>query len=171
MNLHPVNPKELTLDVWNVFPARNALLTAGDRQNCNTMTVSWCQVGELWSLPVCTVYVRPERHTYTFIDQGDYFTLSIFPEEHKKTTMVYCGTKSGRDVDKIKDCGLTVCYGTGDAPFFEEAELVLVCKKLYAQDLDLSCVVAGDVVLPYYDGTHGGWHRSYIGQIVEAYIK
>jgi len=170
MNLHPVDPKTLSLDVWNVFNEKNALLTAGDRERCNTMTVGWCQVGRLWNQPVCTVYVRPERYTYEFIDAADYFTLSILPAEHKKTTMVYCGTKSGRDVDKIKECGLTVAYGVGDAPFFEEAELVLVCQKIYVQDMDAGCVVNGEHILPFY-GEQGGWHRIYTGKLVEAYIK
>ena len=58
-----------------------------------------------------------------------------------------CGGKSGRDVDKVKACGLTVRWGAGDAPFFDEAEWVLVCRKLYAQDMDPACVL-------------GGWGRS-----------
>lgn len=165
-----VDPKTLSLDVWNIFQEKNALLTAGNREACNTMTVSWCQVGQLWNLPVCTVYVRPERYTYGFIDAADYFTVSVLPVEHKKSTMVYCGTKSGRDVDKIKACGLTLAYGAGDAPFFEEAELVLVCKKLYAQDMDAACVKDEAAILPFY-GEHGGWHRCYTGQILEAYVK
>jgi flavin reductase (DIM6/NTAB) family NADH-FMN oxidoreductase RutF len=165
-----VDPRTLSLDVWNVFNEKNALLTAGDRNRCNTMTVGWCQVGRLWNIPVCTVYVRPERYTYGFIDAADYFTISILPAEHKKTTMVYCGTKSGRDVDKFNDCGLTLAYGAGDAPYVEEAELVLVCKKLYAQDIDVSCIVDGGPVLPFY-GEQDGWHRIYTGEIVEAYVK
>ena len=84
--------------------------------------------------------------------------------------MLYCGTKSGRDVDKFKDCGLTLAYGAGDAPYVEEAELVLVCKKLYAQDMDASCVVEDASILPFY-GEKGGWHRIYTGKIVEAYMK
>ena len=167
--MRPVDPKTLSLDVWNIFNEKNALVTAGDRERCNTMTVSWCQVGTLWNRPVCTVYVRPERYTYGFMEAADHFTVSILPAEHTKTTMVYCGTKSGRDVDKIKDCGLTLAYGAGDAPYVEEAELVLVCRKLYAQDLTAGSVV-DETILPFY-GVPGGWHRSYTGQIVEAYIK
>ena len=87
-----------------------------------------------------------------------------------KTAMSLCGTKSGRDMDKIKECGLTVRTGTGGAPFFEEAELVLVCRTLYVQDLDPACALpAGEEkVLPNY-GAKGGWHRAYTGEIVEAY--
>ncbi|MBE6995537.1 MAG: flavin reductase family protein [Ruminococcaceae bacterium] len=168
MNLHLADPKTLTPEIFRIFVERGALLTAGDRAGCNTMTVGWCQAGTLWNVPTCTVYVRPERYTYAFMEANDYFTVSVFPEGSKKI-MAYCGSKSGRDTDKIEDCDLTLCYGEGDAPFFEEAELVLVCKKIYAQDLDAACVVQDDPILPFYQ--KGGWHRAYTGKVVEAYIR
>ena len=75
-------------------------------------------------------------------------------------------------MDKIVSCGLTVRYGDGDAPFFDEAERVLVCRKLFVQDMAPENVLpAGEaVVLPQY-GAKGGWHRIYTGQIVEAYTR
>ena len=132
------------------------------------MTIGWCQLGRLWSIPVCTVYVRPERYTYAFMESHDYFTVSVLPLSDRQTAQV-CGTKSGRDIDKIKECGLTLRRGAGDAPFFDEAEWVLVCRKLYAQDLDESCVL-DERVLHHY-GAKGGWHRAYTGEVVEAYTK
>ena len=168
MKLHPADFKTLTPEVFRVFGTQNALLTAGDRDVCNTMTIGWCQLGRLWSIPVCTVYVRPERYTYAFMESHDYFTVSVLPLSDRQTAQV-CGTKSGRDIDKIKECGLTLRRGAGDAPFFDEAEWVLVCRKLYAQDLDESCVLA-ERVLHHY-GAKGGWHRAYTGEVVEAYTK
>lgn len=168
MKLHSVEPRALSPELLRAFGTKNALLTAGDREKCNTMTIGWCQTGRLWNLPVCTVYVRPERYTYRFMEERDYFTVSVLPESEKQT-MALCGTQSGRDVDKIQACGLTLRYGAGDAPFFEEAEAVLVCRKLYVQDMDGDCVVAGgEKILPFY-GEAGGWHRIYTGEIVEAY--
>ena len=160
MKLHPADFKTLTPEVFRVFGTQNALLTAGDRDVCNTMTIGWCQLGRLWSIPVCTVYVRPERYTYAFMESHDYFTVSVLPLSDRQTAQV-CGTKSGRDIDKIKECGLTLRRGAGDAPFFDEAEWVLVCRKLYAQDLDESCVL-DERVLHHY-GAKGGWHRAYTG--------
>ena len=170
MNLHPVDFKTLTPEIFQVFGTQNALLTAGDQNGCNTMTIGWCQMGRLWSIPVCTVYVRPERYTYQFMESHDYFTVSVLSLSHKQTTMQVCGTQSGRDIDKVKECGLTLRYGIGDAPFFDEAEWVLVCRKIYAQDLDESCVLQGENILRHY-GTKGGWHRVYTGEVVEAYTK
>ena len=168
MKLHPADFKTLTPEVFRVFGTQNALLTAGDRDVCNTMTIGWCQMGRLWSIPVCTVYVRPERYTYAFMESHDYFTVSVLPLSDRQTAQV-CGTKSGRDIDKIKECGLTLRCGAGDAPFFDEAEWVLACRKLYAQDLDESCVL-DERVLHHY-GAKGGWHRAYTGEVVEAYTK
>lgn len=171
MNLHPVELQTLTPEVLRVFGAQPPLLTAGDKSGCNTMTIGWCQMGQLWSLPICTVYVRPERHTFSFMESSDYFTVSVLPKELKQTT-AFCGSHSGRDTDKIAACGLTVRYGAGDAPFFDEAEWVLVCRKLYVQDMDPACVLpsAEGTILPYY-GAKGGWHRIYTGQVVEAYAR
>ena len=171
MKLHSVELQTLTPEVLQVFGAQPPLLTAGDRDGCNTMTIGWCQMGRLWNLPMCTVYVRPERHTFSFMESKEYFTVSVLPSEQKKT-VAFCGANSGRDVDKIASCGLTVRYGAGDAPFFDEAEWVLVCRKLYAQDLTADCVLpAGEKIIPPFYGEKGGWHRVYTGQVVEAYAR
>ena len=169
MRLHRLEVSSLTPEVFSVFASNNALVTAGDKTACNTMTIGWCQLGRLWGLPACTVYVRPERYTYQFTESHDYFTVSVLPASEKRT-MQLCGAQSGRDIDKIRECGLTLCYGAGDAPFFDEAEWVLVCRKVYAQDMNEACVTAGDHILPYY-GEKGGWHRMYVGEVVEAYTK
>ena len=169
MRLTSVDPKSLTPAILGVFDTRYPLLTAGDRSGCNTMTIGWCQLGCLWRTPVCTVYVRPERYTYEFMESHDYFTVSVLPANLKETLMT-CGTKSGRDLDKVRECGLTVAYGEGDAPYFEEAEWVLVCKKIYAQDFREDCVTDRETVMPCY-GKDGGWHRAYTGKVVEAYHK
>lgn len=169
MDLHPVAPETLAPEILGVFGRQPPLLTAGDRTHLNTMTIGWCQLGRLWGMPVCTVYVRPERYTYQFMEASDCFTVSVLPKEAGKI-IALCGSKSGRDVDKVKTCGLTVRYGAGDAPFFDEADWVLVCRKLYVQDLDQACVLEGEKILPHY-GQKGGWHRAYTGQVTEVYAR
>ena len=170
MDLKPIDVKSLSTDILHVFDNQKALLTAGTPERLNTMTIGWAQMGTVWGTPMCTVYVRPERYTYDFMEEQDYFTVSVLPLDHKKTTMVYCGTKSGRDVDKVKDCGLTVSFGEGNAPYIEEAEWVLVCKKVYAQDLAAEHILEQDLISPYY-GAKGNWHKMYMGKVVEAYKK
>lgn len=152
------------------FGGKNALLTVGDAQGLNTMTIGWCQLGRIWGLPVCTVYVRPERYTYQFMEKHDTFSVSVLPEDAGKT-MALCGSMSGRDVDKVKECGLIVQYGAEGTPFFAEAELVLICRKLYVQDMDPVSVVGGqEKILPFY-GKAGNWHRIYTGEVLESYTK
>lgn len=169
MSLQPIHLMTLTPEIFRDFVMKHALLTAGDKEGYNTMTIGWGQLGSIWNEPVCTVFVRPERHTYGFMEKSGYFTVSIIPESRRDISRV-CGSKSGREVDKAAECGLTVAYGQGDAPYFEEAELVLVCKKLYAQDLDPSHVTDGGPIHKFY-GKAGNWHRMYMGQVVEAYSK
>ncbi len=166
MRLQAVDPKEFAPSLLPAFGRENALLAAGDKSGCNAMTIGWCQAGRLWNLPVCTVYVRPERYTYQFMEKNAMFTVSVLPESAREAMAVF-GTKSGRDLDKIKACGLTVRYGAGDAPFFEEAEKVLVCRTLFVQDMAPECV-RDDRILAYY-GAKGGWHRIYTGEVLEAY--
>ena len=166
MKLHLTDPK--TVDLTRYWGTQNALLTAGDKTGCNTMTIGWGQNGLVWGLPVCTVYVRPERYTYEFMESHDYFTLSILPESEKKA-MALCGTKSGRDTDKIAACGLTLAYGAGDAPYFEQAELVLVCRKLFRQAMDESCFLDKSLIEKNYPG--GDFHVTYVGEIVECLVR
>lgn len=169
MDLHLIDVKNMPAELYQAFGTRDALLTAGDRIACNTMTIGWCQLGRTWGKRVCTVLVRPERYTYQFMEQSRYFTVSVLPAD-AKAALALCGSKSGRDVDKIKECGLTVRYGAGDAPFFEEAEMVLVCEKLYTQDVVEENLLDPAVITHYY-GEVGGLHRIYVGKIVEAYVR
>ncbi len=169
MKLHPVDMKNLRPEIFNLFQTQTPLLTAGTPGHCNPMTIGWGQLGTLWNKPVCTVYVRPERFTYQFMEENPFYSISVLPEEFKKA-LAFCGSKSGRDTDKIQACGLTAAFSAHGAPFFEEANLVLICRKLYVQDLDASCVCGHDAVDPFY-GKMGNWHRAYTGEVVEIYAK
>ena len=144
------------------------LITAGNQESHNTMTASWGGVGELWGKYVSTIYIRPQRYTYEFIEKSDYFTLSFLGEAYRKQ-LALCGAKSGREVDKVKECGFTVYAGAGNAPYFQEAELVLVCRKLYYQDIDPAHFLDQGIDGKWYPKKD--YHRMYIGEIVEAYQK
>lgn len=160
--------KTLAPEIFTIFHEGTPLLTAGDRTGHNAMTIGWAQLGTLWSRPVCTVYVRPQRHTFGFINDADCFTVSCLPGDYRQA-LVYCGTKSGRDTDKLADCGLTVDYADGDAPYIEQAKLVFVCRKLYQQDLKQEHFLdaATDArCYPQHD-----YHRMYVGEVVRVLEK
>ena len=165
--LQKIDPKSLDENVFSLIGERWMLITAGTPERCNTMTASWGGLGVLWGKQTATCYIRPQRYTYEFMEAGEAFTLSFFGEEYRKA-LAFCGAKSGRDVDKIKQCGFTVAAGAGDAPYFEEADLVLVCKKAYWQDLDPSHFLDPEIEKHY---PQKDYHRMYIGEIVEAYKK
>ena len=129
--LRNIDPKQIRDNPFSLIGDKWMLITAGDAERCNTMTASWGGVGVLWQVPVATCYVRPQRYTKQFLDEQEYFTLTFFGEEYRDALKL-CGTKSGRDVDKVKECGFTVKTAQGGAPYFEEAELVIVCRKRYA---------------------------------------
>ncbi len=153
-------------DIFNVFDKKWALLTAGNKESFNTMTVSWGGMGTIWGKPVATVYVRTSRYTHEFMDREDYFTVSFFPEEYKKILGVL-GSKSGRDMDKMKESGLTPVQA-GESMSFKEAEVTLVCRKLFKQQMDVANMPE-DVAKAMYEGQ--ALHDMYIGEIVNIIRK
>ena len=166
--LQKIDPKTLTVNPFTLIGDQWMLITAGTPEHCNTMTASWGGVGVMWAEPSATCYIRPQRYTKEFVDNNDYFTLCFFDESYRKALNL-CGSTSGRDVDKIKEGGFTVQAGAGNAPYFAEAELVLVCKKRYAQLMQPECFTDKTIDGKFYP--QKDYHVMYIGQIVEAYQK
>lgn len=142
------------------------LLCAGNATaDFNMMTVSWATVGILWNRPVVTVFVRPQRRTFDFMEREDMFSVCVLPDSCRDILNV-CGAKSGREIDKTKLRGLTPRFDVGGAVAFDEAERVLVCRKLYADDIDPKNFLH-EAVQGYYP--QNDYHRFYIGEIVHAY--
>lgn len=161
-----VDPKSLNLNPFAAIGDQWMLITAGTKGRCNTMTASWGGLGVLWGAPMATAYIRPQRYTKQFVDENEYFTLSFFSEDYRPQLSL-CGTKSGRDMDKVKECGFTVAEGAGGAPYFEQAELVLVCRKRMTMPMD-EAAMPQDVKDKWYKGDY---HTMYWGEIVEALKK
>ena len=166
--LKPIDPKAIDQNVFSLIGEKWMLITAGTAERCNTMTASWGGLGVIWGAPSATCYIRPQRYTKEFVDREEYFTLAFFGEEHRKA-LAYCGANSGRDVDKVKECGFTVTAGESGAPYFEEAGLVLVCKKAYWQDMDPTHFLDGELDGKWYP--ERDYHRIFIGEIVEVLKK
>ena len=154
--------KDFITKSFNIFDKEWALVTAGNLDNYNTMTISWGGLGTLWNSPVVTVYVKPIRHTHSFLDTNEYFTVSFFDEKYKKDLGVL-GTLSGRDGDKVAKTSLTP-VSVGDSISFKEAKLTLLCKKIYRQDLDKS-FMPDFAVEKYY--TDEAEHTMYVGEVID----
>ena len=153
---------ELTTDIFSLFDKKWALLTAGDRASFNSMTVSWGGLGTLWGKSVATVYVRTSRFTHEFMDREGFFTLSFFPESCRDKLLLL-GTKSGRDMDKMNGSGLEPLE-CAHGVTYREAELTLVCRKLFMERLD-PAKLDGELREKLY--AHDAPRDMYIGEVTE----
>ena len=165
--------KEITLSELNIHPVTEIsdgwmMLTAGcEDRGYNTMTCSWGHIGAIWGMgkrcPTTVCYVRPQRYTKQFMDREELYTLSFFPEGYKKQ-LGYLGSHSGRDEDKVAKVGLTPVFGDGFT-YFQEAKLVLVCRKLYQSELKEEGFLDREMLEFNYPDRD--LHTMYIGQIVK----
>ena len=167
MEFKQINAKDLQINPFTSFNNKWALLTAEKDGKINTMTISWGGLGILWNKPVATSYVRPQRYTKEFIDNSDYFSITFFPETYHDK-LAYCGRTSGRDEDKIAKTGFTVAHKDG-IPYFEEAETVLLVKKLFAQDMKEDSFVEKSLIPANYASKD--YHTIYIGEILSVLTK
>lgn len=149
-------------EIFSQFNDRWALVCAGTAEKHNAMTISWGGMGTLWGKPVVTVYVKPCRYTYQFMNDNEYFTVNFFPEEYRKALTVM-GSLSGKYTDKETEAGLKV-KDLGEAVTFEEASVTMVCRKIYWQDLDPANMPAEVVKKQYVTEAP---HRMFIGEVVE----
>ena len=147
---------------FEIFNNDWALLTAGPLSKHNSMTNSWREMGTLWSKKVVTVYVKPIRYTYEFMEENDYFVLSFFDNQYKKS-LALMGSKSGRDIDKDKEANLTPVEHNG-VTIYKEARMTIILKKIYHADL-IKDNVPIEALETYYLKEKP--HRMYIGEVVE----
>jgi flavin reductase (DIM6/NTAB) family NADH-FMN oxidoreductase RutF len=162
-----IKPTEINENILKLIGDDWALVTSGCEEKFNTMTISWGGAGIMWGKPVAFTFIRPQRYTFEFIENNGYYTMSFFDEKYRDA-LKFCGTKSGRDYDKVKETGLTPKFTEDGVPYFEEAKLVLVCKKLYAQDLNKESIIDNESVDKWYNND---FHRMYISEIVKVLCK
>ncbi len=145
-----------------------ALLSASKDGKCNGMTVSWGGVGVLWGKNVFFCFVRPQRYTKGFCDAADTITLSFFDQD-KKDALKICGSKSGRDCDKLALARLTPVIGEMGEVDYEESIITLVGRKLFAQELTEESFVDKSIISSCYPGKD--YHTVYVCEIIEARKK
>ena len=165
MARQPIPCDQLLVQAHALWAEQWMLLTAGDfdQGHFNTMTVAWGSLGTMWGRPFAQVVVRPVRYTYEFIEQYDTFTLCAFPEDYTPALQLL-GTKSGRDGDKIAEAGLKpIASSRVAAPGFDEAELIIECRKIYADDLNPARFLDPEIDRNY---PKKDYHRFYFGEVV-----
>ena len=167
MSFMQISPEQISQNPFSMIGKQWMLVTAGDKEKMNTMTASWGGVGVMWGKNVAVTVIRPQRYTLEFLEQHDLFTLSFLPEQYRPALNL-CGTKSGRDLDKIAAAGLTPVFEQ-DAPYFEEASLVLVCRKLYVSDVKKENFLDAGIIDKWYPASD--FHRMFVAEIVSALKK
>lgn len=152
---------------------KGILITTKAGEKVNTMTIGWGHIGIEWGRPIFVAYVRETRFTRQMLDDNGEFTVNVPMGETDSKILGYCGTKSGRDTDKIADLGLTlVDSDVISVPGILELPLTLECKVIYKQKQDLSAIPA-DILARYYPADASGfqdYHYVYYGEIVNAYL-
>ncbi len=161
------NVNDTSFKVFNLIGKNWMLITAGTLKKHNTMTASWGGFGVMWHNPTATIYVRPQRFTKKFLDEEDLFTLSFFEEKYKNA-LSFCGTNSGADVNKDEKTGLSPKIFS-ESVAYEEANIVLVCKKLYCAQINPKNILENEILSTFY--TEKDYHFIYMGQILHAYKK
>lgn len=167
MSFVNVKAEELSENFFKTIGKEWMLVSAGDEKKMNTMTASWGGIGILWNKNVVFSFIRQSRYTLEFIDANEYFTLSFFGGKMMKE-LTFCGRNSGRDVDKLSETGLTPVFDE-NAPYFEQAELVLICRKLYRQTMNEESFIDKSIAEKNY--SDNDWHELFVGEIVKVLRK
>mgnify|MGYP000820154017 CR=1 FL=1 len=142
----------------------------GNKDKFNMMTASWGCLGWLWNKPVAVVFIRPERFTHELIEANDTMTLSFLGHsEEARKIYNFCGSKSGRDLEKCEATGLKPVVLEGGSIGFEQARLTLECRKLYKDSMSAEKFIDKDLLQWY--GAKGGFHDVYVVEITHAYAE
>lgn len=161
MSFKEIKPNELKSSVFEDIGSKWMLLTSAKNDgSINTMTASWGGLGVLWNKNVFFCFVRPQRYTHEFTEESDRISLSFFDEKYREA-LKFCGTKSGRDYDKIKETGLTVFNDNGLIGFCE-AERIIYGKKLYKGEILPECFLSDELKAHY---KNNDYHTVYICEI------
>ncbi|MGI6128859.1 MAG: flavin reductase family protein [bacterium] len=167
-NMHEVKLADVAPEIINQL-AQGAFLTVAEEDKVNTMTVGWTTLGRMWNKPVCVVPVRFSRYTRQLIETAQSFTLSIPLDGTLKEALAFCGSKSGRNVDKFTECGLKQRPGTTVAsPAIDGCDIILECRIIHKQTLE-PLTLAAEIKQRWY--TDNDYHILFYGEVLKAYAK
>ena len=164
-----VDPMDYAETILKALPKGVLLTTKADK--VNTMIIGWGSLGTDWAKPTFVTYVRESRFTRTQLDKNPEFTVNIPLDGYDKKILQICGSKSGRDMDKIKEAGLTLVDSeVVSVPGIKELPLTLECKVVFRQKQEIPLIA--DKFQNFYpvEGDSKDAHITYYGQIVNAYI-
>ena len=167
MSYTTIKAEELNKNVFNMIGNEWMLICAENNDTFNAMTASWGGMGVIWRKNVAFVFVRPQRYTYEFLEKTDKLTLTFFGEEYREALRI-CGTKSGRECNKIAEAGLTPFSVNDGYTAFKEANIIMECTKMYAGALLEENIVDPAVMNEY---KNGDFHKMYVVSIDRILVK
>lgn len=156
----PGNIIKMLADDW-------MLITAGNSAKFNMMTAGWGGLGRLFDKPVAFCFIAPGSYTGQLMENSDTYTLSFYTEAYREALKI-CGTRSGRDTDKVEATGLTPVVTPDGSPAFSEAWMIIECRKVAAQSLTPEAL-ADPRVKEKWSGKP--LHKMYIGEIFRVWVK
>ncbi len=160
-----ITAKEINKNLIDAIANEWMLITAGDQHAYNMMTASWGFMGEIWGNDTAVALIRPQRYTLEFVEKHDYYTLSFYGNQ--KQIHKICGSMSGRDVNKTELTGLTPIF-SDNSVYFKEANLVIICKKQYVQEMTEECFCDKEA-LKWFENKD--FHKMIFGKIVKVLVK
>lgn len=164
-----IDPTEISENAIKLIGKDWMLVSSGDEKSFNTMTASWGGIGMMWNHPCVWIFIRQQRHTFNFIENANTFSLSFFSDNFKDALKI-CGSKSGRDCDKVKLTNLTPkFFEESKIPYFEEAKLVLECKNIYSDFLKPEKFLDKEEISRWYPNSD--FHKMYVAKITNAIAK
>lgn len=162
-----IQPEELSANAFSTIGKDWMLITAEIDGKVNTMTASWGGLGVMWHKNAAFIFIRPQRYTKEFVDASSHLSLCVLDENFRKE-LIYLGTVSGRDEAKIEKAGLTVCHEAG-VPYFDQSKIVLVCRKLFCQQLDPNCFVDTTIEPKVYPNKD--YHYMYVCEVEKVLVR
>ncbi len=162
-----ISPKEIQENAVKLIAKDWMLVTAGDRNDFNTMTASWGMIGEMWGMDVAETVVRPQRYTHEYIERAHRFTLSFYPENMRRTLTVI-GTKSGRELDKMHYPGLDAIELPSGQITFRQAKLTIECEVVYKDRYTPESFIDKSLIPQWYPDAD--FHTRYIGRITHVWL-
>ena len=145
---------------------KGAFLTVMADGMVNTMTIGWATIGYIWQRPVLMIAVRDSRYTFTLLEKTDNFTVTVPTNGDSDKALTFCGTKSGRDIDKFRQCGLQPRKALRTAsPVIDIAGVHYECRIVYKSAMDQAFLdPALGKLYPKKD-----YHTLYFGEILACY--
>lgn len=160
------------IDIWEFNPFTKignewALVTAGNKDKTNCMTISWGGVGVLWGKNVVYIFIRDSRYTKTLIDNSDFFSVCFLDKKYRDA-LNYCGSHSGKNEDKIANSGLSVGHKLG-IPYIDESSILLLCHKLSATKIGKDSFTDSEIYEKWY--SDNDMHTMYVAEIMDVFAK